>query len=546
MRWVAAVGPVLWGIRHMFQPMLPHDFLKRAARHFPDKLAVVDEPKHFTYKELQSRANQWSHGLLSLGVEKGERVAILSPNTHWMLESFFGVARIGAVLVPMNYRLLPEDFCFILEHSGARVLLLDWEYVSPIQEIRSRLSALEQIVVLRDSQSVTPELEGIDIEPLLESSSSDDPEVVEIDELDTCTLNYTSGTTARPKGVMLSHRSLVCNALDYTVHLGVSYRDVCLHTLPMFHANGWGGIWALTGMGATHVCMRKADATEFYGHIKKYGGTFCCAAPTVLVTLANASEATPGCLRDFRFGTAGAPPPAAVIQRMEDLGATVIHVYGLTETGPFLTVCEWKPEFDSFDDATKARLKARQGISQLLADTRVLNEKLEEVPHDGSTVGEICARGHVLMTGYYNQPEETEKAFAGGWFHSGDLAVVHPDGYIEIVDRKKDVIISGGENISSVELEGVLYQHPAVLEVAVIGVPDLKWGEVPQAVIVLRPDVATTEEEIIQYCRDQMAHFKAPKGVEFVEALPKTATGKTQKFALREKYWKGKEKRVQG
>ena len=378
------------------------------------------------------------------------------------------------------------------------------------------------------------------------AASDADPPDPGLDEKEMCTLNYTSGTTARPKGVMLSHRALVCNALDFIIHVGVTYRDVYLHTLPMFHANGWGGIWALTGMGGTHVNLRKVDVAEIYQKIVKYRVSLACAAPTVLVSISSASAATPGSLSGFRICTAGAPPPAAVIERMELLGAKVIHAYGLTETGPFITSCEWKPEFDDLPAGERARIKARQGISQLLVDTRVLDEDLIEVPHDGRTVGEICGRGHVFMTGYYNQPEETAKAFAGGWFHSGDLAVVQSDGYIEIVDRAKDVIISGGENISSVEVEGVLYKHPAILEVAVIGVPDSKWGEVPRAIIVARPGASLTEEGIINFCRERMAHFKVPKGVDLVEALPRTATGKIQKFVLREKYWAGRDKRVQG
>ena len=530
----------------MFQPLTPNDFLKRSSRHFPDRLALVDEDKKFTYADLQQRVNRLSHALLSLGVTKGDRVAILSPNTHWMFESFFGVPQVGAILVPLNYRLTAEDFSYILNHSGSKVLLLDWEYGEAISGIRKELPALKEIVLLRDKQPVPAALAAKDIEPLLQQSSPRDPVAPALDEKETCTLNYTSGTTARPKGVMLSHRALVCNALDFTIHLEVTGREVYLHTLPMFHANGWGGIWSVTGMGGTHICLRKVDIPAIYSMIRQHGVTFACAAPTVLVSIANAAEAKPGALRGVRIGTAGAPPPAAILERMEELGARVIHVYGLTETGPFLTVCEWKPEFEGLAASERARIKARQGISQLLAETRVLDEKLQEVPHDGKSIGEICARGHVFMTGYYNQPEETAKAFEGGWFHSGDLAVVHPDSYIEIVDRKKDVIISGGENISSVEVEGVIYKHPAVLEVGVIGIPDTKWGEVPRAVVVLRSGMSVTEEDLILFCRERMAHFKVPKGVEFVEALPKTATGKTQKFALREKYWAGKEKRVQG
>ncbi|PYV16049.1 MAG: o-succinylbenzoate--CoA ligase, partial [Acidobacteria bacterium] len=425
----------------MFQPLLPVEFLRRAARFFPEKPAVIDEPKRYTYGELQRRVHRLGNALRSLGVVKGDRVAILSPNTHWMFESFFGVPQIGAVLVPINYRLAPDDFRYILNHCAAKVLLVDWEYAAPIAAIRTELQALETVVFLRGREPVPAKLPGRDIEPLLDEASDCEPPDPGLDERDTCTLNYTSGTTARPKGVMLSHRALVCNALDFTIHLGVAYGDVYLHTLPMFHANGWGGIWSVTGMGGTHICLRKVDPSEIFAKIREYGVTFACAAPTVLVSIANAPEASPGALQGLRVGTAGAPPPAAVIERMESLGATVTHLYGLTETGPFLTVCEWKSEFDALSPSERARLKARQGISQLLADTRVLDDELREVPHDGRTVGEICGRGHVFMTGYYNQPEETEKAFAGGWFHSGDLAVVHPDGYIEIVDRKKDVII---------------------------------------------------------------------------------------------------------
>src|SRR5436309_11986489 len=456
----------------MFQPLTPNDFLRRAARNFPDKLAVIDGEREFTYAELQRRANRWSNALLSLGVSRGDRVAILSPNSHWLLESFFGVPQIGAVLVPLNYRLAPDDFRYILSHSGSKVLLLDWEYAESIGRIREALHDLQEIVFLREDQPVPDGLGGRDIEQILADASDTDPPDPGLDEKDMCTLNYTSGTTARPKGVMLSHRALVCNALDFIIHLEVSHRDVYLHTLPMFHANGWGGIWAVTAVGGTHVCQRRIDVAEIYERIRKYKVTFACAAPTVLVNIANAKEAAPGALAGLRIGTAGAPPPAAVIERMEGLGARVMHAYGLTETGPFLTICEWKPEFDALPAGERAKIKARQGISQLLADTRVLDENLQEIPHDGKAVGEICARGHVFMTGYYNQPEETAKAFAGGWFHSGDLAVVHPDNYIEIVDRAKDVIISGGENISSVEIEGVIDKHPDVLEVAVVGVPD--------------------------------------------------------------------------
>jgi fatty-acyl-CoA synthase len=331
------------------------------------------------------------------------------------------------------------------------------------------------------------------------------------------------------------------------VSLNVRPTDIYLHTLPMFHANGWGGIWALAGLGGTQVCLRKVEAPTIFELMQRESVTLACAAPTVLVTLAAFAGApeyrlAPG----VRIGTGGAPPAAAVLRNMEALGIEVIHLYGLTETGPFLTSCEWQSAWNALDVTQRYRLKARQGVAQLLTDVRVMDDTMQEVCQDGTTVGEIVARGNNVMEGYYKQPEETAKAMRGGWFHTGDLAVVHPDGYIEVVDRLKDVIISGGENISSVEVESLLYEHPAVLEAAVVGVPDTRWGEVPKALVVLKPGQRAEEQELITFCRDRMAHFKAPKSVEFVETLPKTATGKVQKFALREQYWQDHSARIQG
>ncbi len=346
---------------------------------------------------------------------------------------------------------------------------------------------------------------------------------------------------------MLSHRACVINVINYIVALDVQTTDVYLHTLPMFHANGWGGIWALTALGGTQVCLRRVEAQPIFELMEREHVTLACAAPTVLVTLATFDTArqyqlAPG----LRLGTGGAPPAAAVLRQMAELDIAVTHLYGLTETGPFLTSCEWQPAWDQHDVAVRCRLQARQGIGQLLTDVRVMDENLHEVPMDGTTIGEIVARGNNIMEGYYKQPHETEAVMGGGWFHSGDLAVMHPDGYIEIVDRAKDVIISGGENISSVEVEAMLYEHPAVLEVAVVGVPDSRWGEVPKALVVLKPRHHANEHELITFCRDRMAHFKAPKSVELVTDLPKTATGKIQKFALRERYVQDHSQRVQG
>jgi fatty-acyl-CoA synthase len=402
-------------------------------------------------------------------------------------------------------------------------------------------------VLLCDAEQSTTALPAQDYEDLLAASSPEFPTPVEVVETDIATLNYTSGTTARPKGVMLSHRACVTAALNFIVSLNVRPTDVYLHTLPMFHANGWGGPWALAGLGGTQVCLRRVEAQTIYTVLQAENVTLACAAPTVLVTLANFPQARHYRLTArLRLGTGGAPPAAAVLRHMEALGIEVIHLYGLTETGPFLTSCEWQPAWDALDIAERYRLKARQGIAQLLTDVRVMDEDMHEVAMDGKTVGEIVARGNNVMEGYFKQPEETAKVMLGGWFHTGDLAVMHADGYIEIVDRAKDVINSGGENISSVEVEAMLYEHPAVLEAAVIGVPDEQWGEVAKAVVVIKPGQHLEAHELIGFCRERMAHFKAPKSVEFTDALPKTATGKIQKFALREAYWQGQEKRVLG
>jgi fatty-acyl-CoA synthase len=531
----------------MFEPLLPVNFLRRAARLFPDKVAVVDGERRDTYRTLAARVNRLSNALRQMGVGRGDKVAVLSPNSHRMLEAFFAVPQLGAVLTPLNYRLSTPEFAYILEHSETRVVLADWEYAQQLAPLVDVLKGVRYYVLLRDAEIPTATLPAEDYEDVLAAASPEFASPVEVAETDIATLNYTSGTTARPKGVMLSHRGCFAAALNYIVSLNVRPTDVYLHTLPMFHANGWGGIWALAGLGGTQVCLRRVEAHAVFGLMQEEKVTLACAAPTVLVTLANFPRARDYHLAaNLRIGTGGSPPAAAVLRHMEALGIEVVHLYGLTETGPFLTSCEWQPTWDALDVAERYRLKARQGIAQLLTDVRVMDEGMLEVPQDGKTVGEIVARGNNVMEGYFKQPEETAKAMRGGWFHTGDLAVVHTDGYIEIVDRAKDVINSGGENISSVEVEALLYEHPAVLEAAVIGVPDEQWGEVPKALVVLKPGQHLEAGELIGFCRDRMAHFKAPKSVEFIGTLPKTATGKIQKFALREPYWQGQEKRVRG
>ena len=516
----------------MFEPLLPLSFLNRATRLFPEQLAVVDGPLRYNYRTLGERVNRLSNGLRQLGVAQGDKVAVLSPNSHRMLEAFFAVPQLGAVLAPLNYRLTSPEFAYILEHAEAKVVLVDWEYAHQLAPIVEQLPNVKHYVYLRDDETPSAELPAIDYENLLAEANPEFAKPVDVAETDIATLNYTSGTTARPKGVMLTHRACVTNVLNYIVALNVRPTDVYLHTLPMFHANGWGGIWALAGLGGVQVCLRRVEAGPIFDLMSAENVTLACAAPTVLVTLATYERADDYALAPgVRIGTGGAAPAAAVLRNMEALGINVVHLYGLTETGPFLTSCEWRPAWDEEEVAVRYQLKARQGISQLLTDVRVLDEQLREVPHDGQTIGEICARGNNVMEGYYKQPEETAQALRGGWFHSGDLAVAHADGYIEIVDREKDVINSGGENISSVEVESMLYEHPAVLEAAVVGVPDARWGESPKAIVLLKPGQTADEQEIIAFCRDRMAHFKAPRSVDFVDSLPKTATGKIQKFA---------------
>jgi fatty-acyl-CoA synthase len=531
----------------MFEPFTPLLFLRRAARLFPDRIAVIDGPQRYTYATLETRVHRLANALRRMGVGHGDKVAVLSPNSHRLLEAFFAVPQLGAILTPLNYRLTTPEFAYILDHAEAKVVLVDWEYAHQLAPVVETLKGVQHYVLLRDVETPTAMLPAQDFEAVLDAASPEFPAPVAIAETDIATLNYTSGTTARPKGVMLSHRACFTAALNFVTALNVRPTDVYLHTLPMFHANGWGGIWALAGLGGRQVCLRRVDASLVFDLLQREGVTLACAAPTVLVTLAQFQRA-----REFqlaagvRLGTGGASPAAAVLRNMEALGIEIIHLYGLTETGPFLTSCEWQPAWQQLDSAERYRLKARQGIAQLLTDVRVMTEQMLEVPPDGKTVGEIVARGNNVMEGYYKQPDETAQAMRGGWFHTGDLAVVHPDGYIEIVDRAKDVINSGSENISSVEVEAMLYEHPAVLEAAVIGVPDAIWGEAPKALVVLKPGERAEEGELIEFCRQHMAHFKAPKSVEFIASLPKTATGKIQKFALRSPYWQGHDKQVQG
>lgn len=528
----------------MFSPLTPLDWKRRAVKYYPRKTAVIDGEKEFTYKEFGERTDRLAVALHNAGIRKGDHVAVMLPNTHYMLECFYGICQLGAVMVPLNYRLSAGDLEYIINHSDSKMLIVDEEFSGPIEEIEGNLS-LEQFVIVSVAGHETS-LKGVDYEAFLEhtSNKAELPEV-QIDENQLLTLNYTSGTTSKPKGVMLTHRGNYLNAANFMYHLGVKHDDVYLHTLPLFHANGWGGVWAITAAGGTHVCLRKVDPPLILELFESKKITLLCGAPTVVNMLVNDPKAKEIDIQtNPRMATAGAPPAAALIHKAQQiLGLNMIHVYGLTETSPFILYCEWKKEFDSKSVDEQATIKARQGIELAFnGETKVVHPDGEEVAWNGKELGEIITRGNVVMEGYYKDPQTTSAAIRDGWFHTGDLAVTHPDGFIEIQDRAKDLIISGGENISSTEVEGVLYKHPDVMEAAVIAIPDEKWGEVPKAIIVLQPDANVTQEDIINFCRSEIAHFKAPKTVEFVESLPKTATGKLQKFRLREMHWKGPKK----
>ncbi len=512
--------------------LTPLEFARRARKLYSDREAVVDGESRWTYAQFLDRCDRWSCVLQRLGLKQGDRVAVIAPNTHAMLESFYAVPQLGAVIVPLNYRLSPEDFAYMINHSGSRFVCAHADYIEAVDCVRNKLPNVERFIAFEGARP-----DWLDYEASIADSPAEfvRPEIAESDLL---AINYTSGTTARPKGVMITHRNAWMNSIGALVHHPMTAADRYLWTLPMFHANGWTFVWTVTAVGGVHVCLRKMDAAAMYEGIGREGITMLCAAPTVLITIANApAELRRDVRRGVRVLTGGAAPAAVTIERMEgELGWEITQVYGLTETAPLIVFCEPRPQDAPLDADARSVIKARQGVELIPAgEVTVLDDGGNEVPHDGRALGEIVARSNLVMKGYYQDPEATADAFRGGWFHTGDAAVIHPDGYIEIRDRFKDVIISGGENISSIEIEGALLRHPAVLEVAVVGVPDEKWGEAPHAFVVLHPDACATAEELRVFCRDRIAHFKVPRHFSFLPELPKTATGKIQKFVLRNK-----------
>jgi fatty-acyl-CoA synthase len=510
----------------------PLEFARRARRLYAAREAVVDRDERWTYAQFFDRCDRWSSSLLNLGIGSGDRVAYIAPNTHAHLEGYYAVPQIGAVIVPVNYRLTPDDFVYLLNHSGARVVCAHSDYLDSLDGIRDRLTSIEHFVALEGGADRSG---WLDYESIL-ADSSPNFKRPQISEDLLLSINYTSGTTAKPKGVMMTHRNTYMNTVGTLVHVHMTCAERYVWTLPMFHANGWTFVWTITAVGATHLCLRRVDPGRVFDLIRRERGTMLCAAPTVLIGIANSTdEERRDVPRGLRVLTAGAPPAAATIGRIErELGWDLTHVYGLTETAPFIAICEPRPEHTGVGAAERSVIKARQGVELLTSgELRVVDTQGQEVAADGQTQGEIIIKGNVVMKGYFNDVEATARCIRDGWFHSGDIAVVHPDGFVEIRDRMKDIIISGGENISSVEVEAALLDHPAVGEAAVVGMPDPKWGEVAHAFIVLRQGCSATEEELRSFLRDRLAHFKCPKVTQFVAELPKTATGKIQKYVLR-------------
>ena len=508
----------------MIVPFSVNDFLDRARAVYGERIGMYDEPNQpaeslgdLTYARVGELARAMAARHDQLGLEVGDRVAFVSHNSARLFTSYFGVCGFGRVLVPVNFRLSPDEVAYIVEHSGAKVLYVDPELKDSLAGVKA-----EHVFVLGEDDDLYAE--GVEPQPW------------EPDENATATINYTSGTTARPKGVQITHRNIWTNALTFALHAGVTDRDVYLHTLPMFHANGWGMPFAMTGCGVPQVALRKVDGTEILKRVEKYGVTVMCAAPAVVAAVLDAAPGWEGEIpgRDrTRIIVAGAPPPTKTVARVEaELGWEFVQIYGLTETSPLLTVNRSRSEWDDLDPEERAHLLVRAGQPAIGVTLKVDDE------------GEVLARSNVILEGYWDQPEETGRALKNGWFHTGDGGVIGDDGYLTIQDRKKDVIITGGENVSSIEVEDAIFSHPDVAEVAVIGVPDEKWGETIKALVVKAEGSDLTEQELIDFVKSKVARFKAPSSVEFREVLARTATGKLQKFKLRKPYWEGRERQV--
>jgi len=509
-----------------FEPLTPTAFLQRAGRVFPDRVAVVQDDRSFTYAQFLDRSLRFAGALKALGVAAGDRVAVLAGSTHVMLAAHYAVPFAGAVLVALNTRITASDVAYILAHSGASVLVHDDEFSSLAERAAAEAgTGLRRIVAGGDAD---------ELEALIAAAAPHHEPVS--DERALLALNYTSGTTARPKGVAYHHRGAYLQALAMALHMKLDADTVYLWTLPMFHCNGWCFTWAVTAAGGTHLCLPKLEPAAIWRHLRGSGVTHFCAAPTVLtMTVWDPLAGSEPLPRPVRIATGGAPPTPALLERLATLGMDITHLYGLTETFGPVGVCDWHPEWRALPLAEQATLKARQGVGNVISERlRVVDETGADVPADAATMGEIAIRGNNVMLGYYRDDDATRRAAPDGWFRTGDLGVMFPDGYVALRDRAKDIIISGGENIASVEVEQVLTSHPAVLEVAVVAAPDQKWGEIPVAFVTLKEGAECTPDALTAFARERLARFKVPKRFVF-GALPKTATGKVQKNVLRER-----------
>jgi fatty-acyl-CoA synthase len=514
--------------------LTPVSFLRRSAYMFPEKTAVVYGERRYSYGELEERVNRLASCLRDSALEKGERVAFLCPNTPPMLEGHFALPAAGLVLVAINTRLGRDEVTYIVEHSGAKMVFVDAELEDLLDDVD------REVARVRIDDTGEP---GDPYEDYLTEGSPEPVESVLEDEEETISINYTSGTTGSPKGVMYTHRGAYLSALGNAIEIGMGYDTRYLWTLPMFHCNGWTFPWAVTAVAATHVCLRKVEPPRIWELFENENITHYCAAPTVQIGIVN-EDAAHRLEIPVTAAIAGAPPSPTLLSGLLELNISPMHIYGLTETYGPMTTSGAHPEWEDLDMDERARLMARQGQGYCTADlVRVVDENMQDVQRDGETMGEIVMHGNMVAKGYFENEEATEEAFEGGWYHSGDVAVWHPDGYIEIRDRNKDIIISGGENISTIEVEQVVSRHPAVMEAAVVAMPDEKWGERPKAFVVLKKGQEATEEELIDFCKDHIARFKAPAAIEFGD-LPKTSTGKVQKFVLRDKEWSDSEKKV--
>ena len=523
-----------------FAALTPLNFLARSAAVYPDKLAVIEPApaeaggdRRFTYREFGERCRRFADALRRRGIGGGGTVAVLAPNVPALLEAHYGVPMAGAVLNALNYRLDARAIAFILDHGEAKLLIADAEFAPLAGEALNLLGRKLPVVEIGKSG-----LGGVEYEDFLREGDPSAPWSPPDDEWQAIALNYTSGTTGNPKGVVYHHRGAFLNAMGNAITFGLDRHSVYLWTLPMFHCNGWTYTWGVTAVAGTHVCLRRVEPAPIFAAIAEHGVTHLCGAPIVLNMLVHApAETRRKFSQTVEAATGGAAPPSAVIEAMERMGFCVTHLYGLTECYGPSTVCAWQEEWAELPPAEKAAKMARQGVQYLTLDgQRVVDPAtMRDVAEDGVTIGELVLRSNTMMKGYLKNPAATDEAFAGGWFHTGDLAVQHPDGYAEIKDRSKDIIISGGENISSIEVEEVLYRHPKIMEAAVVARPDDRWGETPCAFVTLKPDAGeVTAAEIIAWCRASLAHYKAPKSVVF-GPLPKTSTGKIQKYALRDR-----------